>query len=86
MRHLNSEECFGPIAGIYRVDSQKKPLPVANNCEYGWPRAIFTNRSHLAKDMARRIGIRQLPHQFITVKTILPCLLVAQVERLGRFG
>lgn len=55
MMRIYSEECFGPIAGIYRVDSPEEAITVANNCEYGLAASIFTNDLTLAKDMANRI-------------------------------
>ncbi|MEL0611884.1 aldehyde dehydrogenase [Marinomonas arenicola] len=55
MMRIYSEECFGPIAGIYRVDSYEEAITVANNCEYGLAAAIFTNDLQLAKKIAERL-------------------------------
>ncbi|NLQ16213.1 aldehyde dehydrogenase family protein [Marinomonas sp. M1K-6] len=55
MMRIYSEECFGPIAGIYRVGSAEEAITVANNCEYGLAAAIFTQDLTLAKDMANRL-------------------------------
>ncbi|TYL49347.1 aldehyde dehydrogenase family protein [Marinomonas sp. IMCC 4694] len=55
MMRIYSEECFGPIAGIYRVDSAEEAITVANNCEYGLAASIFTKDLTLAKVMANRV-------------------------------
>jgi acyl-CoA reductase-like NAD-dependent aldehyde dehydrogenase len=55
MMRIYSEECFGPIAGIYRVESAEEAITVANNCEYGLAAAIFTQDLTLAKKVANRL-------------------------------
>lgn len=55
MMRIYSEECFGPIAGIYRVDCYEEAITVANNCEYGLAAAIFTKDLQLAKNIAERL-------------------------------
>lgn len=55
MMRIYSEECFGPIAGIYRVDSPEEAVTVANNCEYGLAAAIFTRDLALARSMANQL-------------------------------
>lgn len=55
MMRIYSEECFGPIAGIYRVDSPEEAITVANNCEYGLAAAIFTRDLALARSMANQL-------------------------------
>ncbi|MFD1385067.1 aldehyde dehydrogenase [Rhodanobacter aciditrophus] len=55
MMRIYSEECFGPIAGIYRVDSPEEAITVANNCEYGLAAAIFTRDLTLARQLANQI-------------------------------
>lgn len=55
MMRIYSEECFGPIAGIYRVDSPEEAITVANNCEYGLAAAIFTRDLTLARNMANQL-------------------------------
>ncbi|WP_417560485.1 aldehyde dehydrogenase family protein [Marinomonas sp.] len=55
MMRIYSEECFGPIAGIYRVDSPEEAITVANNCEYGLASAIFTRDLTLARSLANKL-------------------------------
>ena len=55
MMRIYSEECFGPIAGIYRVDSPEEAITVANNCEYGLAAAIFTRNIPLARNIAHQL-------------------------------
>ncbi len=40
---LFSEECFGPVASLYRVDSAAEAIAAANNSEFGLSSAAFTN-------------------------------------------
>jgi len=55
MMRIYSEECFGPIAGIYRVDSPEEAITVANDCEYGLAAAIFTNDIALAESLVNQL-------------------------------
>ncbi|MBJ7536545.1 aldehyde dehydrogenase [Marinomonas transparens] len=55
MMRIYSEECFGPIAGIYRVDSPEEAVTVANNCEYGLAAAVFTNDLALADRLVNQL-------------------------------
>ncbi|AEF55349.1 aldehyde dehydrogenase [Marinomonas posidonica] len=55
MMRIYSEECFGPIAGIYRVDSPEEAITVANNCEYGLAAAVFTNDLKLAETLVNQL-------------------------------
>ncbi|WP_211313831.1 aldehyde dehydrogenase [Marinomonas piezotolerans] len=55
MMRIYSEECFGPIAGIYRVDSAEEAITVANNCEYGLAAAIFSRDLNLARSIANQL-------------------------------
>lgn len=57
MMRIYSEECFGPIAGIYRVDSHEEAITVANNCEYGLSSSIFTQNIPLARSIASRLEV-----------------------------
>ncbi|MET0693907.1 MAG: aldehyde dehydrogenase family protein [Propionibacteriaceae bacterium] len=38
-----SEECFGPVASLYRVDSVEQAIAMANDSEFGLSSAAFTN-------------------------------------------
>jgi vanillin dehydrogenase len=42
MMRLYSEECFGPLVGIYRVGSADEAVTIANDCEYGLSSAVFS--------------------------------------------
>ncbi|BFM51290.1 aldehyde dehydrogenase [Marinomonas sp. THO17] len=55
MMRIYSEESFGPIAGIYRVDSPEEAITVANDCEYGLTAAIFTNDLALAERLVDQL-------------------------------
>ncbi|WP_082825436.1 aldehyde dehydrogenase [Marinomonas sp. TW1] len=55
MMRIYSEECFGPIAGIYRVDSPEEAITVANNCEYGLAAALFTKDLPFAETLANQL-------------------------------
>lgn len=57
MMRIYSEECFGPIAGIYRVESYEEAITVANNCEYGLSSAVFTKDIDLAQTIAQRLEV-----------------------------
>lgn len=55
MMRMYSEECFGPIAGIYSVDSVDEAISLANDCEYGLAAAIFSQDQALAQSIAQRL-------------------------------
>ena len=55
MMRMYSEECFGPIAGIYPVDSVDEAISLANDCEYGLAAAIFSQDQALAQSIAQRL-------------------------------
>ncbi|CUB04125.1 aldehyde dehydrogenase [Marinomonas fungiae] len=55
MMRLYSEECFGPIAGIYRVENVEEAITLANDCEYGLAAAIFSQDLDKATYIAERL-------------------------------
>lgn len=87
MMRIYSEECFGPIAGIYRVDSPEEAVTVANNCEYGLAAAIFTRDLPLARSMAHQLEAGACHINSATVKDD-PAMPFGGVKSsgYGRFG
>lgn len=55
MMRIYSEECFGPIAGIYPVASVDEAISLANDCEYGLAAAIFSRDKNLAQSISNRL-------------------------------
>jgi acyl-CoA reductase-like NAD-dependent aldehyde dehydrogenase len=55
MMRLYSEECFGPMVGIYRVGSADEAVTVANDCEYGLSSAVFSTDLEAAAAIAAQL-------------------------------
>ncbi|UUU19123.1 NAD-dependent succinate-semialdehyde dehydrogenase [Streptomyces sp. DSM 40750] len=52
-----SEELFGPVAVLYKVDSVEKAVEVANDSRFGLGSAVFTRDADLAADIADRLDV-----------------------------
>lgn len=87
MMRIYSEECFGPIAGIYRVDSPEEAITVANNCEYGLAASVFTQDMSLAKHIVQHIesGICHINSTTVRDDPTMP-LGGMKASGYGRFG
>jgi vanillin dehydrogenase len=55
MMRIYSEECFGPLVGIYRVGSREEAVTVANDCEYGLSSAVFSRDLTGARALADQL-------------------------------
>ncbi len=51
-----SEESFGPIAAVIRVDGDDEAVRVANDTEYGLSAAVFSQSINRALDVAMRVN------------------------------
>ncbi len=52
---IYSEEIFGPVLGIVRVNSFEKALELVNEHEFGNGTAVFTRDGDTAREFARRV-------------------------------
>lgn len=52
---LYRDECFGPVAGVVRVQSVEEAITVANDCDYGLSAAVFGRDINRALAVARQI-------------------------------
>jgi acyl-CoA reductase-like NAD-dependent aldehyde dehydrogenase len=52
---IYSEESFGPVAAVVRVDSVEEAISVANDSDYGLAAAVFGKDTARALDVARQI-------------------------------
>jgi acyl-CoA reductase-like NAD-dependent aldehyde dehydrogenase len=50
-----SEETFGPLLSLYRVDSDEAAIAAANDSEYGLNASVWSGDVRHARDVARRI-------------------------------
>lgn len=50
-----SEELFGPVATIFRVNSEKEAIDLANDSSFGLGASIFSNNTERAEKMAIQI-------------------------------
>lgn len=50
-----SEEFFGPVFNLYKVDSSKEALDLANKSDYGLASTIFTDDLEKATGAAKRL-------------------------------
>ncbi|TMV91886.1 aldehyde dehydrogenase [Thioclava sp. BHET1] len=55
MMRIASEECFGPLLGIYRVGSVEEAVTIANDCEYGLSSAVFSADEEAARAVADQL-------------------------------
>lgn len=55
MMRICSEECFGPLVGIYRVGSVEEAVTIANDCEYGLSSAVFSKDIAAARAVANQL-------------------------------
>lgn len=51
-----TEEIFGPVLSVSRVDSLEEAIARNNDCEYGNGGVIFTRSGHAAREFSRRSG------------------------------
>ncbi len=49
------EELFGPVFNLFKVDSSKEALDLANKSDYGLASTIFTDDLHKAESAAKRL-------------------------------
>ena len=52
-----SEELFGPVAVLYRVESVEEALEVANDSRFGLSSAVFTQDDDVAADVADSLDV-----------------------------
>ncbi|MFI7294809.1 NAD-dependent succinate-semialdehyde dehydrogenase [Streptomyces sp. NPDC050121] len=52
-----SEELFGPVAVLYKVDSVEEAVALANDSRFGLGSAVFTRDEDLAADIAERLEV-----------------------------
>ncbi|HBM43009.1 MAG TPA: salicylaldehyde dehydrogenase [Halomonas sp.] len=52
---LYSEESFGPVVAVIRVDSEEEAIRIANDSEYGLSSAVFSRDSARAMKVAGRL-------------------------------
>lgn len=53
----HSEELFGPVAVLYKVDSVEEAVDLANDSRFGLGSAVFTRDEDLAADIAERLEV-----------------------------
>ncbi|MEU1519056.1 NAD-dependent succinate-semialdehyde dehydrogenase [Streptomyces sp. NPDC005811] len=53
----HSEELFGPVAVLYKVDSVEEAVELANDSRFGLGSAVFTRDEDLAADIAERLEV-----------------------------
>jgi succinate-semialdehyde dehydrogenase/glutarate-semialdehyde dehydrogenase len=52
-----SEELFGPVAVVYKVDSDEEALTLANDTTYGLGGAVFSADPARAEKIAQRLEV-----------------------------
>ncbi|WUR84324.1 NAD-dependent succinate-semialdehyde dehydrogenase [Streptomyces phaeochromogenes] len=53
----HSEELFGPVAVLYKVDSVEEAVDLANDSRFGLGSAVFTRDEDVAADIAERLEV-----------------------------
>jgi aldehyde dehydrogenase (NAD+) len=56
------EEIFGPVLSVIPADSEDHAVAMANDSNYGLNASVFTNDSHRAFDVARRLRSGSVGH------------------------
>jgi succinate-semialdehyde dehydrogenase/glutarate-semialdehyde dehydrogenase len=51
------EELFGPVAVVYRVESQEEAVQLANDSDYGLGGAVFSRDQALARKIANQLEV-----------------------------
>ena len=84
---LYSDESFGPVVTIQRVDSDEEALRVANDSEYGLSAAVFSRDIARAMNVAKRIesGICHINGPTVHDEAQMPFGGV-KASGYGRFG
>jgi acyl-CoA reductase-like NAD-dependent aldehyde dehydrogenase len=84
---IYSEESFGPVAAIVRVQGVEEAIRVANDTEYGLAAAVFGANFQRALDVARRIesGICHINSSTVNDEAQMPFGGVKS-SGYGRFG
>ena len=84
---IYSEESFGPVAAIVRVNGVEEAIRVANDTEYGLSAAVFGGNVRRALDVARRIesGICHVNSATVNDEAQMPFGGVKS-SGYGRFG
>jgi acyl-CoA reductase-like NAD-dependent aldehyde dehydrogenase len=84
---LYSEESFGPIVAIIRVNGDEEAVRVANNTEYGLSAAVFSQNITRALNVARRInsGICHINGSTVADEAQMP-FGGTKASGYGRFG
>jgi acyl-CoA reductase-like NAD-dependent aldehyde dehydrogenase len=85
-----SEELFGPVAVLFKVDSVDEAVEVANDSRFGLGSAVFTQDTALAADIADRLEVGMVGlNTLIRSQPDLPFggVKASGIGReLGRFG
>jgi benzaldehyde dehydrogenase (NAD) len=84
---IYSEESFGPVVTVVRVDGDEEALNVANDTEYGLSAAVFSRNIARAWNLARRIesGICHINGPTVHDEPQMPFGGV-KASGMGRFG
>ena len=84
---IYTEESFGPVVGIVRVDGVDEAVRVANDTEYGLSAAVFGRDIARAMDVAKRIesGICHINGPTVHDEAQMPFGGV-KASGYGRFG
>ncbi|WP_413208395.1 aldehyde dehydrogenase [Rhodospirillum sp. A1_3_36] len=87
MMKIYSEECFGPLVGIYRVGSVEEAVTIANDCEYGLSSAVFGGDLSLARAVVDQLetGICHINSATVADDPFMPFGGVKS-SGYGRFG
>ena len=84
---LYSEESFGPVVAVIRVDSEEEAIRIANDSEYGLSSAVFSRDSARAMKVAGRLqtGICHINAPTVHDEPQMPFGGVKSIG-YGRFG
>ncbi|WP_323780682.1 aldehyde dehydrogenase [Thalassovita sp.] len=87
MMRIYSEECFGPLVGVYRVGSAEEAVTIANDCEYGLSSAVFSRDISAARAVAEQLetGICHINSATVADDPAMP-FGGMKASGYGRFG
>ena len=52
---IYNQEIFGPVASIYKVDTEEEAIALANDSSYGLGGTVFSENLNHAKEVAAKI-------------------------------